>query len=62
MDFLATMAQASRERVVEARKLQSDAEIWRWAESTPQPPRLLLSPKRFDVIAEVKLRSPAVGS
>ncbi len=61
MDFLATMAASSRARVAEARKVQSDAEIWRWAESTPQPPKLLLSPKHFDVIAEVKLRSPAVG-
>jgi indole-3-glycerol phosphate synthase len=47
--------------VVEARKLHSDAELWRWAESAPQPPRLVLSPQKFDVIAEVKLRSPAVG-
>jgi indole-3-glycerol phosphate synthase len=61
MDFLTSMAYASRARVAEARKVQSDHEIWRWAESTPEPPRLLLSPEGFDVIAEVKLRSPAVG-
>jgi indole-3-glycerol phosphate synthase len=61
MDFLGSMALASRMRVVEARKVHSDLEIWRWAESTPEPPRLLLSPGGFDVIAEVKLRSPAVG-
>lgn len=61
MDFLATMAASSRARVAAARKVQGDAEIWRWAESTPQPPKLLLSPQHFDVIAEVKLRSPAVG-
>ena len=61
MDFLSSMAIASRMRVAEARKAQSDIEIWRWAESTPEPPRLLLSPRGFDVIAEVKLRSPAVG-
>jgi indole-3-glycerol phosphate synthase len=60
-DFLAGMAASSRQRVVEARKLHSDAELWRWAESAPQPPRLVLSPQKFDVIAEVKLRSPAVG-
>jgi indole-3-glycerol phosphate synthase len=47
--------------VAEARQAQSDIDLWRWAESTPEPPRLLLSPKGFDVIAEVKLRSPAVG-
>src|SRR5689334_896464 len=61
MDFLASMADSSRKRVAAARKLQSDVEMWRWAESTPRPPLLVLSPKRFDVIAEVKLRSPAVG-
>jgi indole-3-glycerol phosphate synthase len=61
MDFLSSMAYASRARVAEARKAQSDIDIWRWAESTPEPPRLLLSPHGFDVIAEVKLRSPAVG-
>jgi indole-3-glycerol phosphate synthase len=60
-DFLATMAAASRQRVAEARRALSDMEIWRWAESSPSPPRLVLSPKGFDVIAEVKLRSPAVG-
>jgi indole-3-glycerol phosphate synthase len=55
------MAYASRARVEEARGQQSDIDLWRWAESTPEPPRLLLSPQKFDVIAEVKLRSPAVG-
>ncbi|HWL64050.1 MAG TPA: indole-3-glycerol-phosphate synthase [Steroidobacteraceae bacterium] len=60
-DFLATMAASSRRRVEEARRLHSDADIWRWAESSPPPPRLLLSEAGFDVIAEVKLRSPAVG-
>ncbi|MEO6080198.1 MAG: indole-3-glycerol-phosphate synthase [Steroidobacteraceae bacterium] len=60
-DFLAGMAASSRARVAEARRLHSDIEIWRWAESSPQPPPLLLSPRKFDVIAEVKLRSPAVG-
>jgi indole-3-glycerol phosphate synthase len=61
MDFLTTMAHSSRQRVADARKLHNDVELWRWAESTPEPPRLLLSPRGFDVIAEVKLRSPAVG-
>ncbi len=60
-DFLATMAASSRRRAEEARREMPDAEIWRWAQSSPPPPRLLLSPKGFDVIAEVKLRSPAVG-
>jgi indole-3-glycerol phosphate synthase len=60
-DFLASMSASSRERVAAARRLHSEAEIWRWAESSPPPPRLVLSPRGFDVIAEVKLRSPAVG-
>ncbi|MET0282075.1 MAG: indole-3-glycerol-phosphate synthase [Steroidobacteraceae bacterium] len=60
-DFLATMAASSRARVAQARQQHSDTEIWRWAESAPQPPRLVLSSRGFDVIAEVKLRSPAVG-
>lgn len=60
-DFLSGMAASSRQRVIEARRLHSDTELWRWAESAPQPPKLVLSPQGFDVIAEVKLRSPAVG-
>jgi indole-3-glycerol phosphate synthase len=60
-DFLATMAASSRARVAEARRLHTEAEIFRWAEASPPPPRLWLSPQGFDVIAEVKLRSPAVG-
>jgi indole-3-glycerol phosphate synthase len=60
-DFLATMAASSRARVAQARREMGEGELQRWAESTPQPPALVLSPQRFDVIAEVKLRSPAVG-
>lgn len=60
-DFLATMAASSRARVAEARRGQSDADLWRWAEASPMPPPLYLSPEGFDVIAEVKMRSPAVG-
>ncbi len=60
-DFLASMAGSSRARVAQARRLMGEAELLRWAEASPQPPPLVLSPQRFDVIAEVKLRSPAVG-
>lgn len=60
-DFLATMAASSRARVTAARREQGDAELWRWAEASPAPPPLYLSPDGFDVIAEVKMRSPAVG-
>jgi indole-3-glycerol phosphate synthase len=55
------MAASSRQRVAAAREQCSDVELWRRAEAAPQPPRLVLSPQGFDVIAEVKLRSPAVG-
>jgi indole-3-glycerol phosphate synthase len=61
-DFLARMAFSSRQRVAEARRRHSDVEIWRSAEASPLPPRLALSPQKFDVIAEVKLRSPAAGA
>jgi indole-3-glycerol phosphate synthase len=60
-DFLAAMAASSQARVEAARRLQADSELWRLAEASPAPPALRLSPQRFDVIAEVKLRSPAVG-
>jgi indole-3-glycerol phosphate synthase len=60
-DFLAAMAASSRARVAAARQECSEAELLRWALATPPPPQLSLSPQGFDVIAEVKLRSPAVG-
>ena len=61
-DFLKSMADASRARVDAAQVVASEAEIFRHALATPAPPRLTLSPRGFDVIAEVKLRSPAVGA
>ncbi len=60
-DFLASMAASSRERVAVARQQCSEAQLLRQALATPTPPQLSLSPQGFDVIAEVKLRSPAVG-
>ncbi|HEX5046740.1 MAG TPA: indole-3-glycerol phosphate synthase TrpC [Gammaproteobacteria bacterium] len=59
MSFLERMAAASRERVQTARAAESEAKLARRAERAPKPPRLALG--RFDVIAEVKLRSPAAG-
>ena len=61
-DFLKSMADSSRARVAAARAVVSDAEVFRQALATPTPPRLALSPRGFDVIAEVKLRSPAIGA
>ena len=60
-DFLAAMGESSRQRVSLARAQLADAEILARAEDTPVPPRLQLSSRRFDVIAEVKFRSPAAG-
>ena len=59
MTFLERMAAASRERVRVARAAEGDAKLARRAERTARPPRLTLD--RFDVIAELKLRSPAAG-
>ncbi len=59
MTFLERMAAASRERVKAARAAESDAKLARRAERTARPPRLVLD--RFDVIAELKRRSPAAG-
>jgi indole-3-glycerol phosphate synthase len=59
--FLDAMAQASRERVVRARALEPLAALERRALATPPPPALHLSPGGFDVIAEIKFRSPAAG-
>ena len=55
---------AVTQRVAVARRElpDGDTELWRWAEVFARHHRsLLLSPQGFDVIAEVKLRSPAVG-
>ena len=60
-DFLAEMSASSRQRVSLARSQLGDAEILARATDTPMPPRLQLSARRFDVIAEVKFRSPAAG-
>jgi indole-3-glycerol phosphate synthase len=59
MTFLERMAAASRERVRSARARESDAALERRALARPPPPPLTLD--RFDVIAELKLRSPAAG-
>jgi indole-3-glycerol phosphate synthase len=61
-DFLTTMANASRARVAAAREMASDATLLQRALATAPPPPLLLSSQGFDLIAEVKLRSPAAGA
>ena len=61
-DFLAQMAAASHARVAAARRVVDEPALLARALATPQAPRLRLSPQGFDVIAEVKLRSPALGA
>ena len=60
-DFLAAMAQSSRARVARARAERDDAALQALARATPEPPPLRLSSAGFDLIAEVKRRSPAAG-
>ncbi len=60
-DFLASMATASRERVVAASAQRPLAALTAQAMQFPAPPPLRLSDQGFDLIAEVKLRSPASG-
>jgi indole-3-glycerol phosphate synthase len=60
-DFLAAMATASHERVARAMQLCSQRALQLQAGASPTPPRLALSGNGFDLIAEVKLRSPAAG-
>lgn len=61
-DFLAVMAAASRARVREAIAVRPRAAVERAALASPAPPPLVLSAQGFDIIAECKLRSPAVGA
>ncbi len=60
-DFLDQMAAGSRARLEAAKRSCSEAALMGKALSTPPPPKLTASPQRFDLIAEMKLRSPAVG-
>jgi indole-3-glycerol phosphate synthase len=60
-DFLQAMATSSRARCERARGLYSESQLRQLAAKMPAAPALRLSPQRFDLIAELKLRSPAVG-
>lgn len=60
-DFLQQMARSSRDRVQSARRSVSDVALLDRACATPTPPPLRLHPGGFDLIAELKLRSPAAG-
>ena len=60
-DFLQQMAASSRHRADAAKRECSDADLLARALGSPAPPRLRRNPAGFDLIAEMKLRSPAVG-
>ena len=58
--FLKRMADGSRARVRDARRMEPEGALLRRALAAPTPPALKLA--RFSVIAELKYRSPAAGS
>ena len=60
-DFLQAMAQASQQRVLVARQKLSENGLLKQAMATAPPPPLVRNTAGFDLIAELKLRSPAVG-
>ena len=60
-DFLQQMATSSHERLQVAKRNCSEPALLQQALATAPPPRLTPNPARFDLIAELKLRSPAVG-
>jgi indole-3-glycerol phosphate synthase len=59
--FLAQMAAASRARVAAARAREPLDALRARARTVPAAPRLRLSAAGFDLVAELKLRSPALG-
>jgi indole-3-glycerol phosphate synthase len=59
--FLDEMASSSAERAAQAARREPMGAIERRAREAPAGPALRLSPAGFDVIAELKLRSPAAG-
>jgi indole-3-glycerol phosphate synthase len=59
--FLDEMARSSAQRVAQAAQREPLGALERRARDTPAGPPLRLSPAGFDVIAELKLRSPAAG-
>ena len=60
-DFLATMAARSRTRADAARAHQPQSELLAKIRDINPAPRLHRSTEGFDLIAEMKLRSPALG-
>jgi indole-3-glycerol phosphate synthase len=61
MGLLSDMAAGSRERLSSARARLGDDALRAQCAVMPPPIRLQLAPAGFDLIAELKLRSPALG-
>jgi len=61
MSLLAEMVRSSFQRFEEARERVPEAALLAAALGTPTPPPLKLERHGFDIIAELKLRSPSVG-
>ncbi|MGH8217004.1 MAG: indole-3-glycerol phosphate synthase TrpC [Steroidobacteraceae bacterium] len=59
--FLERMASSSASRVAHAKARVAERELHARALDTPRAPPLVLAPEGFDLIAELKLRSPAAG-
>jgi indole-3-glycerol phosphate synthase len=62
MGLLADMQRTSHERVAAAKARAAEAELRARIADSPSPPRLVLANGGFDVIAELKLRSPSQGA
>jgi indole-3-glycerol phosphate synthase len=60
--FLEEMAAASHARLNAARQLRPEGELQRLVAGCGPAPRLRRDPSGFDLIAELKLRSPAAGA
>jgi len=60
--FLEQMAATSAARVRTAKASVAEATLLERAQRTPAPPPLRLAADGFDLIAELKLRSPAAGA
>jgi indole-3-glycerol phosphate synthase len=61
MGLLSDMLHSGLRRVAEARERVPEAALRAAVLGTPAPPPLRLDPHGFDVIAELKLRSPSLG-
>lgn len=60
--FLDEMARSSEARAAKAKARESLGDLMQRAANSPAAPPLKLSTSGFDVIAELKLRSPAAGA